>query len=66
VNWLWLIPFGGFAVFETAALLNKRDKFQPATYWIRKLLMLRNRWTPLYYLGIGLWVWLGVHFFVDS
>jgi hypothetical protein len=66
MNWMWLISLVSFGVLETLALLNKRDKFEPATYWIRRLLMLRSRWQPLYWLAAGLWVWLGVHFFIDS
>ena len=66
MNWLWLVPVLGFGVLEALALLNKRDKFQPLTYWMRKILMLRNRLAPLYWLAAGLWLWLGVHFFIDS
>lgn len=66
MNWLWLIPLVSFGVFETLALLSKRDKFQPATYWIRKLLMLRNRAQPLWWLSAGLLGWLAYHFLVDS
>ena len=66
MNWAWLVLLGAFGVLEATALLNKRDRFEPATYWIRKVLMLRNRWQPLWYLGFGLWAWLGVHFFLDS
>jgi hypothetical protein len=65
LNWLWLIPALGFAIFETLALLNEHDRFQPATYWIRRAFNTRNRWGPLYYLIFGVWVWLGVHFLVE-
>ncbi len=64
MNLLWLIPLLGFGVLETLALLNRRDKFQPATYWIRRFFMTWNRWQPLYWIGAGLWVWLGVHFLI--
>jgi hypothetical protein len=66
MNWLWLLVGVEFVAFEVAALMNRRDKFEPATFWLRKLLMLRSRWAPLYWLGLGFYAWLGVHFFVDS
>lgn len=66
LNWLWLIPAVSFAVFEAVALADRKDKFHPATYWIRRLLMLRNRWAPLYWGAFGFWLWLGVHFFIDG
>lgn len=66
MNWLWFLPLFSFLLLEVGALLSRTDKWEPATYWIRKLLMLRNKWTPLYWLGVGFWLWLGVHFFVDA
>ncbi len=65
MNWLWLVPALGFTVLETLALLNRKDKFQPATYWIRKFFMTWNRAMPLYWILAGVWVWLGVHFLID-
>lgn len=66
MNWLWFIPLLSFLLLEAGSLLNQKDKWEPATYWIRKVLMLRNRYAPLYWLGFGLWLWLGVHFFIDG
>lgn len=66
MNWLWLIPLVSFGVFETLALLDRKDTFHPATYWIRIALMLRHRFLPLYWIGLGLYVWLGIHFFVET
>ncbi|MGH2373030.1 MAG: hypothetical protein ACRDIC_06070 [bacterium] len=66
MNWLWLGLLVAFGLLETAALLNRRDRFQPATYWIRKILALTNRWQVLFWLAVGLWLWLGLHFFVES
>lgn len=66
MNWLWLIPLLSFGVLESVALLNRRDRFEPATYWLRRLLMLRSRWAPLYFVALGVYAWLGVHFFIDT
>lgn len=66
MDWLWLILLSGVVGLETASFLNERDKLNPATYWIRRLLMLRNRWQPLYWIALGFWLWLGVHFFIDA
>lgn len=66
MNWLWLALLVAFGGLETLALLNSKDRFQPATYWIRKFLLLHNRWQPLWWIGLGLWLWLGAHFLVDG
>lgn len=66
MNALWLIPLVSFAVLESLALLNSRDHFQPATYWIRRFLMLRDRAQPLWWLTGGLLAWLSFHFLVDA
>lgn len=66
MNWAWLGLLIVLVGLEGAALANRTDRFQPATYWIRKILMLTSRWQPLYWLGLGFWLWLGVHFFVDT
>ena len=66
MNLLWFLPLVSFLVLETFALLNKHDKFEPATYSIRKLLMLPRWKQPLYWIGTGFWFWLFAHFFVDS
>jgi len=66
VNWLWLVPLLSFLGLEVAALLDSRDRFQPATYWLRRLLMLRNRAQPLWWATAGLLLWLNYHFLIDS
>lgn len=66
LNWAWLVLLLAFLGLEGLALLNRKDRLEPATYWLRKVLMLHDRWAPLYWLAVGLWLWLGVHFLIDG
>lgn len=65
-NLLWLIPVGGFFVFEFWALKKSDDSKQPLTYWIRKAFRLSDRKSPLYWIAGGIIGWLAFHFLVDK
>lgn len=62
-NLSWLVLFICFLGLEVAALLYRRDKLEPATYWIRKVLHV----SPFVWLALlAFWLWLGYHFFVEA
>ena len=63
--WVLLAVF-----YETWALHEKHDRWQPLTHWVRWLIYGPRpsgySWfRPAYWLAVGAFIWTGIHFFVD-
>lgn len=63
---LWGVLTTAFVGYEFFALARDTDRWQPFTYYVRRVLALRDRTQPLWWLGLGFWLWLGWHFLLDS
>lgn len=59
---LALVGFG----YELYAIRKADDEHEPLTYYVRKVFNLRNRSGPLWWILLGFWLWLGLHFFIDK
>lgn len=58
----WVLIILAFVVWEAIGLANKADELQPFTFFARHIL---GDWTnPIWWLGLGFILWLGVHFLV--
>lgn len=63
-TWLWVFWIAFFVALETVTLIWFRG--QELTAHIRPVFQAGGALSPAWYLGLGLWIWLGVHFLVDG
>ena len=64
-TWGWIIWILFFAVWEWYCLAT-RPGVAELTAHLRPLFQAGGGLSPVYYIGLGVWVWLGIHFFVDG
>lgn len=63
-TWAWVAWIAAFAVLETWALWQGRG--QELTAHLRPLFQGGGALSPLWFIGLGVWIWLGLHFLVDG
>ena len=66
MNWLgvgvWAVLAAGFGLAEWNGLRKKHDRWPPLTEVIKDIMS--SPWAPQWWIFLGLWAWLGVHFFL--
>lgn len=64
-DWYWLFWMGpGFFIVEFWALFTQRYD-GTLTAHLRPMFAAGGPYGPIYWLSIGLWLWLGFHIFID-
>jgi hypothetical protein len=60
-TWGWIVWLAFFAVWETMALM--KDETHTLTFHLRPLFV---EHPTTWFLALGLWLWLGVHFLAPA
>ena len=64
-TWGWIVWIVFFAVFEAYCLWRSPGTAE-LTAHLRPVFQAGGGLSPIYFLAVGLWMWLGVHFLVDG
>jgi hypothetical protein len=60
-TWVWIVWIAQFAIWEAYTLIFHNG--QELTAHLRPVF---QSYDPIYFLAVGLWLWLGWHFLIDG
>lgn len=64
-TWGWIVWIAFFAIWEAYCLLTRPGTAE-LTAHLRPLFQGGGLLGPLWFVGLGIWIWLGLHFLVDG